>query len=458
MLVQSSVQALAFTSVSLQKSMGIELAAKLPNLPISQLIFDNSNFAKSSLKFFARTPDVFKNVTSLTIRTDSIQNEYLNDLANLVISSHLRNLSVVDCGLDINAFLSLVSVYADNLELETIDLSKNLMVESYNGKFRFPSSLTSLTLNRVEWCGQSYATFLTKQTFSSYITLSISRPKINQNDFNVLLTTLPERSLNPTIVNLCMDDSVIFGRLLNLITKNVNITSLSLSRCHFPKNEKSAVLTSLKELLSNSTVEQLSLKQTLKPMKSQALEELKSALIQHPGMDRLNLDENEIGDEGLNILYEIISNNDRIRHISFDGAALSSPSVLISFIKKIADIPHIDCILKPKNDVQLFTEKFGAKFHSKFQNAWTKMKKSTVIQEDRVLAWEDDTDQSTSAASQLMYSQVPNSYENMEIKQFDEVEASWEFDIEIPESSNEEEWKLLEKRFSYKRLVGLGHV
>lgn len=460
-LEESSVENLAFRDVVLSSEMGVLFIQNLAKTHIKKLMFDNSCLLKSCSKQFLLTPDAFKSINSFVLKNEVFQCD-INIFKNLIVSSSLKSLSIVNCNLDIAVFFDFISQYSEQIHLTNLDLSSNRCTEEFNGFYATPKTLTKLDLDNIHWEGNSYLTFLTKQKYNSLIDLSISNPKINQNDFTTLLASLSNCSLKASINSLCMDKSIISSSLFSFLSNNQTLKRLSISKCHYQSTEKKTILFSLANFIRNSNIQSLSIQKTMQKMKSKLLIELNEVLIEHPNISLLEIDDNSIGDEGLQILYQILSQNNNIKNVSFDGAELSSSNVLLTFINKISSIPHSNCLKKPKNDVSKYVSKMGTKFQKDFKNSWSKYKNSII---DTFKNDNDDEYSEQSTSNSLFYnSNSLVSFSQSTLMQNDNtqqsslgltyLETSWDFEIKMPEENNNE-WELLEKKFSYQRLLGL---
>ena len=458
----SKIQSLTFTDVILTPEMGISFIQNLSKSNVEVLAFDNSCCIKSCIEQFSLTPDSFKFINSFILKNEEDVQNNIHIFSKLVISSSLKSLTITNCNLDIADFFELISLLSEHIQLMYIDLSKNRCSDKFKGSYIIPKTLTKLVLNKIHWEGQSYLTLLTKQTYNSLIDLSIANPKVNPNDLTSLITSLSNNSLKASINSLCMDKSIISSSLFSFLSNNQNLQILSISKCHYPSTEKKTILSSLANFIKNSSISSLSIKQTMQKMKSKLLIELKDALIEHPYFSSLEIDNNSIGDEGIQVLYQILSKNNNINGVSFDGAELSSPAILLSFINRISSKPHSNCIKKPKDDISKYVSKIGTRFQKEFKNSWAKYKSSiskTFDNDD-----DDEYSEQSTSNSQFYLSGSLHSFSQSNSTQNDEfqssgtclshLETSWDFDIEIPDE-NQEDWKLLEKKFSYQRLLGL---
>ncbi|OHS96872.1 hypothetical protein TRFO_01944 [Tritrichomonas foetus] len=498
MMQRSAVSKLSFTNVTIDNNMAKFLAQNLVTLPVSALSFDKCHFGKHILdqiysqvkiilssisnvdqnsksnKSPSKSSSNHKNSESNTVdphedhknanfKELSVNNDIIasstqiTKLVRICCSYSLTSIVLVECQLDISEFFKELNNASINcpIALTLIDLSGNRCSPSYTGLYNLPTTLETLRLKRTVWEGKSLLTFMKKQMYMSMVEVDLSRAYFNANsqvtEFSV---GLPEEPPSTSIRSLRWDNNPIFVKLLNYLSRLKFLQSLTLNNCQLPTNESGKnLLSALAGLVSRTNLQRFSINKTMKQHGNKLMLALKDTLSQHQTLTRLDLSENEIGDDGLTILKDIVTVNTRISRISFDSCKVTVYSSLVSFLSYVAQLPYLTTVSKPRKEMKRLSEQYGKRVAKEIKAAWARvLEKKAGAQENQ----HDDsaTDCSLSTTSALI-SSATNEVSTV-VRQ--PLDASWDIQIGAPYDNAVNEWDALEQKFSFASLTGISAI
>lgn len=439
-------------------------------------------------------------VQDLTIKNDLIVSlPQVSQIVNLCVLSSLTNLVLVDCQLDITNFFESITetlnICNNNninepIKLISIDLSRNKCSASFTGEYILPKKIEELRLRKIIWEGDSLISFLSKQKFSSMIDLDLSKCHLSDSQVSNLIKKMPQKPSSFLIRSFRWNGNPLFIKFIEFLNELKHLQIVSLNNCFFNSDEKELILKSLNNLISRTNLQWLSIDKTMAPLGSKTLFVLKDTLIHHQTIKQIDICYNSIGDEGLEILKEIVSSNTKISQISFDGCDVSNYSFLVSFLTYIAQIPYLTSIGKPKKEMKRLIEKFGSKVKKEIATAWEKITEKhqlTIISNRKSFAKADSLNESgedvdegqitlasrastdISSTTSALISSAANDSSASNGGQGSESEASgftikpeitllnanWDIHIGIHDDGGVNEWDQLRYRYSFANLTGL---
>lgn len=437
-------------------------------------------------------------VHDLTIKNDMLVSlPIVNEIINLCVLSSLTNLVLVDCQLDITNFFESMTEslnicnnnnISEPIKLISVDISRNKCSASFTGEYGLPRKLEELRMRKIIWEGDSLISFLKNQKYLSMIDLDLSKGQLSDSQITNLMKKIPQKPASVLIRSFRWNGNPISIKFLEYLTELKYLQIVSLNNCIIAANEKESILPSLANLISRANLQWLSIDKTMQPFGSKTLFALKDVLCHHQTIKRIDICENSIGDDGLEILKEIVTLNTKISHISFDGCDVSNYAYLISFLSYIAQLSYLTAIGKPKKEMRRLSEKFGSKVKKELRTAWEKITEkhqSKIISNGKSFYKADSLNENTaedegqikltasrastdisSTTSAFISSAANDSSTSNGGQESDTsglankaeitlLDASWDIRIGIYDDGDELEWEQMRYRYSFANLTGL---
>ncbi|OHS95240.1 hypothetical protein TRFO_02220 [Tritrichomonas foetus] len=414
-----------------------------------------------------------------------VSNEIYPDLLKSVVSSKLKKLSLINMNIDIANVFEILNIAINqinctnnnitnnisnelNLEsnnennhytnkdqpvieifesyLEKLDLSGNYCSNLFTGNYSLPISLSNIKLKNVQWEGNTFIQFLSTQSFSTTMSLDLSQAK-----FNGSYDDLPCSPPSPMISKLKWNHNQITPSILSFIEQLSFLDDVSFNYCEILNtSENDDILKSFAHFLEKVHLTSFSIIETLKSFKTKSMFALRSSLILHPTLKKLNISKNSIGDEGLPILRDIILQSESLVHVSFDSSEIQQPSSMITFFNEILSTHHLLHLSKPRNDLSHLTSKSSKSVRRELKDSWmnveSKIQKNTENIENFVDMYSSSIINSlTTVDSFSMAENCPGSL----------FEADWNVEIDLGYDESVEIWDTMRDEFSIKALTGI---
>lgn len=440
----SKLNSLTFEYVQFSNEMVQYLTENIP-IDFNSLVFINANFDSSQ---FTQFNTLFKrNVNEIKICKDDqpMPFDIIPNFFKALIQSQLKSLSLSYMNIDIASIFNLIN--GVDMQLEKLDLSGNFCSSIFTGKYNISSSLTSINLKSVQWEKNTLINLLGQQVFTSQVNINLSRASFKGDKFESF-KELPESPPTPMITKLKWNHNPISSRILLFIEKYYFLDDVSFNECEIEEDDK--ILDSFAHFLEKKQLTRFSIVGTLKKFKTKMMFALRSPLMFHPNLSRLNISDNEIGDEGLPILRDIILQSESIVQVSFDSSGIQQPSSMIQFLNEISS-SHLLHLSKPRNDFRHLFSKSSKNIQKDLKDAWvnieSKIKKNKEIAGVNVL--------NEPSMNSVSNSTFFDSTSMMDTGLVTRIEASWEMQIDLGYDGSEAIWNQLKKEYSYSAITGI---
>ena len=177
---------------------------------------------------------------------------------------------------------------------------------------------------------------------------------------------------------------------------------------------------------------------------------LRSPLMFHPNLSRLNISDNEIGDEGLPILRDVILQSESIVQVWFDSSGIQQPMSLIQFLNEISS-SHLLHLSKPRNDFHHLFSKSSKNIQKELKDAWQNIESKIQKNKDIVGA----NNLSETSMNSNLNSAFMDSNSIMDTGLATSVEVSWEMAIDLGYDGSESTWNQLKNEYSVSAITGI---
>lgn len=440
----SKLNSLTFEYVQFSDEMVQYLTQNIP-INFNCLTFINSNFDSSQFKEF---DTLFKrDIKQIKICKDDqpMPFDVIPDFFKVSVQSQLKTLSLSYMNIDIATIFTLLN--GVDMQLEKLDLSGNFCSSIFTGKYNISSSLSTLNLKSVQWEENTFIMFLGLQVFTSQVSINLSRASFQGDKFEVF-KELPESPPTPMISKLKWNHNPISTRILLYIEKYTFLDDASFNECEVP--EKDNILDGFAHFLEKTHLTRFSIVGTLKKFKTQMMFALRSPLMFHPNLSRLNISDNEIGDEGLPILRDVILQSESIVQVWFDSSGIQQPMSLIQFLNEISS-SHLLHLSKPRNDFHHLFSKSSKNIQKELKDAWQNIESKIQKNKDIVGA----NNLSETSMNSNLNSAFMDSNSIMDTGLATSVEVSWEMAIDLGYDGSESTWNQLKNEYSVSAITGI---
>ncbi|OHT04645.1 hypothetical protein TRFO_27783 [Tritrichomonas foetus] len=449
-LSNSSVIYITFERISFSANMVKELVKCVPNMPITNVTFIDCVLCPTVLEPIFGIASSIKNAEQFSIINDksisTIENKFSLQMINFAIETQIQSLSLVNCQLDIVQLFTALS--NSDVSIQHLDLSGNKCSKSYKATYVLPPSLHKLILKNIHWSRNSLLRLIGKQQFQSMVEIDFSGAQMKDDRLEFLHQNLPQTPPSPMIYSIHWDSNRISVPLLEFFSKYKLLKEISLNDCTFPNREANDVFQAMMDMVQNTNLSGISLQKTMRPFKNKFMKKFRSVFISHQTLTVIDISDNAIGEEGLDLLLEVLKCNTRIVAVNFDGSELPAAKQMcyISFMQGLASIPQLCSVTKPKNDFKRITSG-SKKIERDLRNIW---KRIQDIINRNIGKGEDETDSTTNST---LFSMASDSQSYIEINQQDKRVLSWDQIEDSPYDGNLQEWELLRQTFSFANII-----
>ncbi|EAY16734.1 hypothetical protein TVAG_067390 [Trichomonas vaginalis G3] len=267
-------------------------------------------------------------------------------------------------------------------------------------------------------------------------------------DLEDLYHNLSKASQNAMIVKLEWNRIDINNEFLMYILTLPCLRDLSICHCHV--SDESIRLSLLSEIVSKLPLEKLSLRRTFRNEHG-LLRELRQSLISNKTLQSLDVSDLAIGDVGIAILQDVVSNSSSLSSINFDKSDGMDVGVLIDMFNTLAAIPRITKVTKPRHDIQVISSEHSRKTAQEIRSAWGRLS-SAMKKRSRNDDESTELDPESSIAANSQSSASPA---KLNIPRANTTNVSWNVDGEPQVPNMATEWEAMKSRFSYPNLTGL---
>lgn len=440
----SKLTSLSFEYVQFTNEMVQYLTEHIP-VDFKSLTFLNSNFESEQ---FTQLNNVFKkNIKEINICKDDqpMPFDVIPDFFKAAVQSRLSSLSLSYMNIDIASIFTLLN--GMDIQLEELDLKGNFCSSIFTGNYNISSSLTTINLKSVLWEENTFIMFLSLQVFTSQVSINLSRASFKRDKFKIF-EDLPESPPTPMISKLKWNHNPISSNILLFIEKYSFLDDVSFNHCEVADNDN--ILSTFCRFLEKTHLTRFSVVATLNKYKTQMMFALRSPLMFHPNLSRLNISENEIGDEGLPVLRDVILQSESIVQISFDSSGIQQPISMIQFLNEISS-SHLLHVSKPRNDFQHLLSKSPKNIQKELKDAWINLE--SKLKKNKEIAGVNNMNEPS--LNSTINSAFIDSTSMMDTGPITRIEASWKMSIDIGYDGSEDIWNQLKSEYSLSSITGI---
>lgn len=385
-LTESTIKELIFERISLSHQMAILLFKNFNETEVNQLSFINCSLGPYMIQLLGSASS-FQKLSKFAIDNDkTIQSDdtaiYTSIIEFAAVTS-MTSLYLTNLSLEVSNIFRLLTQQEAGLspKLTTIDISGCKFQAGLSDTYVFPPTIHTIIMRNVKWNVENLIRFLGKQEFQNMVELDFSSAQMKDKDFDLLSASLPIRiedqieAPSPMVSAIIWDSNPINPSLLKFFSMFKLLKKISLNECFFNRNESNNVLVGLKEMLTKSVeIVDFSIKRTMRTFKTKFIKDFSSVFMNHPHLKKLDVSYNAIGDDGVELLFDIIKHNSNITNISFDGSEVVRQATLLSFYKSLSALDYLEGVSKPNEDWRRFSS--GSKKGEKeLQIYWGKIEK-----------------------------------------------------------------------------------
>ncbi|EAY19909.1 Leucine Rich Repeat family protein [Trichomonas vaginalis G3] len=440
----SGLRTIKFVNSSFTPEMATSLVTIHLANNLKRLKFDNCNLSPQIYEIFYNNVKAFEKLVCLEVCNDSkkISEAMLPKVFKFVSLADIQEFKLKNMDLDIAVILN--SITDDTLYLSKLNLSQNYCSKITKTDHYFPISINKLNLSEVSWKMNSLAEFLALQPFRSSIAVDFSNaqfpPKVQK--FHIF-EEMPESTNIFFINDIRWNKNPINAKLLHYLTSIKSLRTAFFEDCSFSMDARDEILLAFARLISDTKLEKLSLAGTLQYFNINGLIALQRALSSHNYLLSLNYSGNNIGDEGLNILSNILHINKSIEHLKVDKSNLTDPNKFIQFIKDLSTVENLVYVSKPRKDIRFLSTKLNKSFENTIKTVW-----DDFARENEKKA--SDSNFNDMSMHSAMNSTMESSTSMYELRP-PLVEATWNINIDIGYLPNN--WEHEENLFAYETIL-----
>ncbi|OHT16041.1 hypothetical protein TRFO_13534 [Tritrichomonas foetus] len=414
---------------------------------ITELSFIQCPFEEGVLSHMKENAQSYAKINHFSIEeTASFSNkDELNSLMCFLAESKISSVSLIDIDIDISEVFSALKEM--EIQIISLDLSKNKCSSKFSGMYSLPISLFNIKLSKVQWSATALYNLLIYQDYVNPVSLDLSSQYemadgISNDGVQGLVEMqgiLKPINVNLNISSLIWDDNTLTTGFFNYVNSMKHIHKLSINRCVCEKKDLT-VKNAIVLYLQNSRIEELSIGGSPVSPYKDLVQGLFAVFAAHQTLHVLDVSNNNIGDVGLDLLVDCVVRNKNIQQISFDGSRLTNPVMFIDCCRRLYQADNLSYVVKPKREIielskleEVYSLQPGA-----VVNAWKALKEKCNKPQNGSLLFEID-----------------NSSNDHLIDQMTSLNASWEIDIKIPFNREPSRWDPLRNMFSLEQLTGI---
>ncbi|OHT15871.1 hypothetical protein TRFO_13704 [Tritrichomonas foetus] len=268
----------------------------------------------------------------------------------------LRKLKIINSDVDISLFINTLS----SSNLEKFSVISGAAVSDINPNLIIPRSLTSITFSKVRWENDSFTDTWTKfsqhQPSSSKLKLNFSGATPTDEVWQEFFEILPQMPKLPKLTKLKFESNPMKSQFIQFLRLLPNLRKLSIAGClsqDYPAlNEQFAQF-----LSSTSSLKELSISGNEYGVLRTSIIPILNEIRKNKSIEKLNVSNNNFGDNGMIALQELLKTNTVIHSINIIGNKIESADILESFFSTVEErkLPlHFEF---PKDDVKSMRRK-----------------------------------------------------------------------------------------------------
>lgn len=456
----SKIKTLVFGSIRFTRKEIQEICKIIDQTPLKELYFTGLQYEQSLYETIYLSGDKFQKLKHFEIKcnTGKIPTHCLPMVLKFLMDSKLKSIGLCKCGLDISSFFDEINGN-NQIMLENLDLSHNYCSNEISINLNFGYTLKSLKLRNIRWESNSIISFLNNQKFESVISLDLSNAEIPNVD--TIFDSLSNHPPTPNIIGFTWNKNPISPKLIQFIAQYTFLEQVSFDYCTTVNNDNLyLLLKSIKEFLLQKNIIDLSIRGTFSKLSEKFISELKTPLIKNETLQKLDISDNLISDDGLLILSDIINQSSCLKIIYFDGSNIQTSEGFINFLNKIKNCTHLYHLAKPSHDISSLSRKCSEKELDKIRSVWKNVYNQISInktnnQDSPGLSLSSDFASFSSTAylsfNDLMMSSTFPSNSPLALNEL----PSWDIEFDIKYKGYNEEFEKLRKTYSISSLTGI---
>lgn len=445
-LANSNVRELEFEGITFTEEVEQEMQQRtIPDI-LKKIRFTSCDISPEFTSYVSKQREHLKSIKKFSILQPKSRLN-INVLSNIVFSNCLEKISLIETGMELS---TLFKAFAkDNFSYSYLNLSKNLCTINDFDSYKLSPSLEILVLNDIEWTEHSLAGFLQYQPFECPVNLEISNIKCDEERAQKLFGKFEKVASEKMIESLIWNCNPISSSFIDFISTIEMLKDIKLEYCVIPLHDKDTILASISNLIHKVALVKISLNGTLKYFKHSGLEVLRDSIVNSNTLTSLNYCNNHIGDDGLQLLIQILKSNRSISKIGFSGSKPSSYDIYLSVLQEIKSLEHISYVAKPNKDIEFLRCKCTHEQIGKLYEIWDEMKESTAK-----FIFRNSSIFGQSIAS---FASKANLYQP-KVAKISFVDASWDTNIDVGYVDASYAWSEIEEKFSMKNIIGIDQI
>ena len=463
-LVASGVKSIEFERIPFSSQMSLNMVKKIEQIPTTEFSFIDCSFGSHMAKALFENACGCKKLTSFKVSNDKTfqsDESIYQEIKNFLSVTQLTKLCLVNLQIDISKIFEVIEYSNSTLSLAYIDLSGGVFVDDYRKTtYTFPPTVNYIVLQGVRWKIESLIVFIGKQEFQSMVELDFSNTSFKDKDFESLANSLPicinrqYEMPSPMVSAIIWNNNQINSRLLDFFSMFKLLKKISLNECVISKIESEEVFNAMLRMMERSSeIIEFNVRKTMKMYKSRFIKEFKDIFISHPNLEKINISDNCIGDEGLNILLEVLKSNPRIKVIAVDGSEVSKSSTYVNFLQALSTFTYLEGFQNPKKDLKKLSS--TKKMEREYKDYLKKIKKIIHRNNEN----DNDKDETDSTTNSNLFSIQSDSQSCADFSVHQDKNnvliASWDILDESSFYSSPQEWEKLRQMFSFANIMSM---
>lgn len=472
-LTISGVKSIEFDRIPFSSKMSLNMVKKIEQITPTEFSFIDCSFGSHMAKALFEDACNCKKLKSFKVSNDkTIQTDesIYPELRNFLAVTQLTKLCLTNLQIDINKIFEAIEHSSSTSALAFIDLSGGVFTDDYRETtYTFPPTLHTVVLQDVKWKIENLIKFIGKQEFQSMVELDFSHTDFKERDFEFMASSLPicinkqYEMPSPMVSAINWNNNQLSSRILDFFSMFKLLKKISLNECQIQKIEADDVFNAMLRMLKNSVeLIEFNVKKTMKMFKSRLMKEFKEDFINHPNLEKINVADNSIGDEGINILSEVLKSNPRIKFISFDGSDVSKSSTYLNFLQTLSTLTYLEGVVTPKKDLKKLTSG-SKKAEREYKDYLKKIKKNVRRNASNNNGNPYDTsnnnEETDSTTNSTFFSIASDSQSctdyNAHQDKNNVLVASWDILDESSFYSSPQEWDQLKQMFSFANIMSM---
>ncbi|OHT13374.1 hypothetical protein TRFO_16464 [Tritrichomonas foetus] len=346
--LESDIEGITLSSVNLNSDELNDLCEIIKQKNFSSLGFNQNSLSSEAISSLSDNLSTLSN-NLMFLSLNYIPNIKLSNLSSNI--SYVTILSLVGCNLQIGNALNFIFKNGFS-KLSELDLSGNICTSPIETKGKFPSKLSKLIVNGIDWNNSdNFISFLdcVFKKMNVLLKLSVAYSSLlGLKDWGNVFKFLSrlKMDLSP-IISLCWDNNPVNSLFFNFLEQCTQLKTLSISS-YFNSEDQADQISSLCEYLSGAKrIETLILKGSQQATMKNRISDVFKAASKMKSLRKLDVSFNEIGDHGINSLVNLLNRNP-ISVVALDGSCPSS----LEIIKELFNDSPSNCKLNfPISDV-----------------------------------------------------------------------------------------------------------